>query len=574
MSARRSRRRLVEEFDVSRRELRQRCLALSVARVVVGVILAVIASRWPQVWTCPGAELARVGVPIRLTIAVYVLAAITLLVIVMRSPTPKAVGQASLAVDLLAVSAFVAFSGGTESQLVLLYMFVIVGASTLLSPISGMTSAIASVCSLSLIYFGQRIGLLPGCPELIEGQGSAFRFVAVLSFLVLTGFLAGFLAVSGSRLKLMNVEILESLNAGVVIIDMDGTVQYLNAMGSSLLGVRAEEVRGKPVDRLLTGGAGEAILGTLRTRVPVSRIEVSLPTPRGTVPAGITTSVLTDRRRSMWGVAATFVDLTEAKRIEERLRHADRMTTIALSAAGMGHELRNPLACIRGGVDLLAEVVPQTGELAEVMGLITRETQRLSTIVESFLDMSRVSSPVKGRHMFREVWREVEQVLGLKFGDVLRSSVRLEVTPGSLDVWTHVDVGQMRQALLNLVQNAIEALAHGGRIEVSCRTAPSDGSEGSRAGVEIVVSDDGPGIPRGAEERIFEPFYTSKARGTGLGLATAKRIVEAHGGEIRLASSGPGGTAFRIWLPDASGPEPGIGGTLWNSTSILTSDDS
>jgi two-component system sensor histidine kinase PilS (NtrC family) len=484
------------------------------------------------------------------TLAGYSVASLALLVLVRRSRSMKRISQLSIGIDLAAVSVLTVLSGGTDSQLVPIYMLIIVGAAVLLSPVSGMTAAIVSVSLLSLTYLGQTVGWVARCSEVNDAQGGVFRFVAVVSFLVLTAFLAAYLALNSSRLKFLNVEILESMNAGVAIVDLDANVQYLNSMGCRLLGQNPLAVRGAAVDRVFPGPAGAAIRSTLKTGVPASRMEVTLKTDQGAdTPAGITTSVLSDRRRHIWGVAASFSDLSEVKRIEERLRHADRMETIAHSAAGMGHELRNPLACIRGGVDLLTEILPVGGEVAEVMELVARETQRLSTIVESFLDVSRVSSPVCAEHTFGEIWSEVESVLHAKFGGVLLTKVRLVLTPGSEEVVCWADLGQIRQVLINLTQNALEALADVGSIRVSCQYRRVDETAASTAGVEVFVTDDGPGVPRGFENRVFEPFYTSKARGTGLGLAVVKRIIEGHGGEVRLLTTLGPGTTFHFWLP-------------------------
>lgn len=518
------------------------------------MVLAGLAYALPALWACPGVGAPPLPAAIPPTLAAYLGFGVIVLLVALRSSAMKRLSQLSVGVDLIVVTVLVALSGGTDSQLVLLYMLVIVGVSVLLSPINGMTAAIASVSMLSLIYLAQSVGWATRCAPLGAGQGSVFRFVAVVSFLVLTAFLAGYLALAGSRLKLLNLEILESMNAGVAIVDLDGNVQYLNVMGLRLLGLEASSVRGEPVDRVLAGQAAEAIMATLRTGVPVSRREVSIASNHGgAIPSGITTSVLGDRRRRIWGVAATFTDLTDVRRMEERLRHADRMATISHSAAGMSHELRNPLACIRGGVDLLSEILPKDEEASEVMDLIARETQRLSTIVESFLDVSRIDSPVCEVHSFGEIWREVETVLRARFGQVLDNKVRLTLAQGSEEVALWADLGQMRQVLINLVQNAIEALADGGGIQVSCQYARAVAKEGLGPGTEIIVRDDGPGVPLGVGHRIFEPFYTSKARGTGLGLAVVKRIVEGHSGDVRLLADQERGSAFRIWLPLRNG---------------------
>lgn len=542
--------RSIEEIEISQREASFRASLLALLRVALaGLVL--LSTRWlPSVWTCPGVEHATLHPAVPWVAAGYLVVGGAIFFLVQRRSLRKRASQASLAVDLSMVTLFVVLSAGTEGALVMLYMLVIVGAAILVSPVSGMTCAISSASLLGFVYLGQTMGVVASCTERGDPAG-LFRFVALISFFVLTAFLAGFLAFSGSRLKLLNVEILESMNAGVMLVDLDGSVQYINALGASILGLDPLGVRGRPVAEVLGEAGAGPVLKTLSEGKPVARVEVTVPARgRGHVPLGITTSVLSDRRRRIWGVGVTFSDLSEVKRLEERLRHADRMATIAHSAAGMSHELRNPLACIRGGVDLLAELLPMDGETKPVLDRIVRETQRLGTIVESFLDMTRSRVPVPRTQPFAAVWEEVRPVLEARFREKL-SQVSLELEPGSAEVQVRADPDQLRQVLVNLVQNSLEALADGGKVRVSCRMV-GPRREGLGPGVEITVEDDGPGIPPADQRHVFEPFYTTKARGTGLGLATVRQIVENHGGEVRLVRSMPGSTVFALWLPAES----------------------
>jgi len=411
-------------------------------------------------------------------------------------------------------------------------------------------AAIASISLISLVYLGASSGWWPQCGRSGSSSETVFKFIAVMSFLMLTAFLSGYLAVKSSRMKLLNVELLENLNAGMIIADLDGKVQYLNSMGGELLGIVPGSARGKAVERVTQMKGINVLRETLDSGDPISRREVGIITHLGNImPSGITTSVLSDRRRKMWGVLATFVDLTEVKRIEEKLRHADRMATIAQLAAGMGHEIRNPLACIMGAIELLNDILSDEKDIQDVTEIIFRETERLSAIVENFLDISRISAPRCTLFSFATLWEEVESVLHARSGEVAPGKVRIAATWEPADLQLNADLGQMRQALLNLVQNGIEALPGEGAVMVSSKRAPKVDETGVESGIGIVVRDSGHGVSDDRRDRIFDPFYTSKARGTGLGLAVVRRIVEGHGGDISLIDSGNSGAAFRIWVP-------------------------
>ncbi len=542
---RRSGGRLIEEIHVSRREVSRRCVIFAIGRVSLAVLLVTSFMTLPSLWRCAGLKGSDPADWVGFMLWSYLGVTLVFLAATFLTSRKKQLTTFGLSMDLAAATLIVGSTGGAESQFVILYMIAIAGSAVMLSTVVGLGVSVASVALLGLVHLGDTLRWWELCAGRPAEQGSFFGFVAVLSFLVLTAFLSGYLSLRGSRLMLLNVELLESFNAGTVIIDLDGSVQYLNRIGGGLLGVEPQHVRGSPVERVFVVPGINILRESLEAAQPISRQEILFTMPDGDqLPLGISTSILNDHRGRMWGVLATFVNLSEAKRLEERARHADRMSVIAQLAAGMAHEIRNPLSCITGAVELLKDMIFDNEELEEVTGFMVRETQRLSAIVENFLDLSRLDVPRCTMFPFENLWEEVGSVIRARYGELLGSKIALHAQWRPHDLLLSADLGQVRQVLVNLVLNALEAFPQQGRIDVEARYASRDAVEG----VEIMIEDDGPGIPHELRERVFDPFYSTKARGTGMGLAVVKRIVEGHGGDVKLGET-EYGTTFRIWIP-------------------------
>lgn len=229
----------------------------------------------------------------------------------------------------------------------------------------------------------------------------------------------------------------------------------------------------------------------------------------------------------------------------EQLRRAERLSALGEIAAGLAHELRNPLAGVKGALEIVSSrSVPGTPE-AEFSAIATHELRRLEGLVQEFLDFARPRAP---RIRLAAVGDVIARVASLLGPEAERTGVRLivEFPPG--DRQLPMDPEQIEQVLVNVVLNAIQASPSDGVVRVH------GGSETS--GCVIEVTDQGAGIPAEARARIFEPFFTTKERGTGLGLAISQRIVNAHRGEILIASGPGGGTKVAIRLPLSPGDGP------------------
>lgn len=244
-------------------------------------------------------------------------------------------------------------------------------------------------------------------------------------------------------------------------------------------------------------------------------------------------------------LASTFENMVEALRdARTELVHAERLATIGKMAAHITHEIRNPLSSIGLNLELLEGEIAETPgasakESLALLASIRSETQRLSRIAEQYLSVARRPSPTLEAESIEDLLAEFAAFVRPEM-EQKKITLRLEVEADLPEV--SIDESQIRQAILNLVRNAREAIGEGGTITLSVGRAVG-------GGIDVLVDDDGPGIPEDVRASIFDPFFTTKARGTGLGLAVTREIIEAHGGLIVCEARSPRGTRFRIHLP-------------------------
>ncbi len=238
------------------------------------------------------------------------------------------------------------------------------------------------------------------------------------------------------------------------------------------------------------------------------------------------------------------LELAEYKeKMEAGMKRADRLAAVGELSARIAHEIRNPLASMSGSVQLIAQNKSLQGEERQLLEIVMRESDRLNGLLCDFLAYARPHPP---RQAPVPLCRIIEDLRALTLSDqrFQHIVIRQEINPGVL-VW--VDVDQFTQVLWNLFANAADAMPEGGEITVSCITVVSEG-EGS-GWDEITISDTGKGMSPQEMAGIFEPFFTTKHSGTGLGLETVYRVVEGHGGEVKVESIPGEGSRFTIRLP-------------------------
>ncbi len=331
-------------------------------------------------------------------------------------------------------------------------------------------------------------------------------------------------------------------SAIVAITDVPGRIKYVNDKFCEISKYPREELIGQD-HRILNSGYHEKefIRELWRTIAhgDIWRGELRNRAKDGSLYWVATTIVpFLDEGGKPWQYMAIRYDITERKAQEARLRDQAALTTLGEMAAVVAHEVRNPLAGIRSGLQLLVSLFPEAAEGRELIGEIVARVDSLNAVVGDLLTFARV--------------REVKRApigIGALLTD-LRASTRLDPTMqgvevdirGEADTVVEGDADQLRLVLTNLVLNAAQAMNHAGRIEMTV------GSTDDHC-CEVLIADTGPGIAPEIRGRVFEPFFTTKHRGTGLGLPTARRIVEAHGGRLTLGDSQSGGTVVRLVLP-------------------------
>jgi signal transduction histidine kinase len=222
----------------------------------------------------------------------------------------------------------------------------------------------------------------------------------------------------------------------------------------------------------------------------------------------------------------------------ERLRLVDRLSALGALSAGMAHEIKNPLGSIMGSIEILESEVQEGDSKREFVEILKKEIQRLSEIVSNHLDLVRPGTPQRELHDLQGI---VESVVELTTQQAAKQGVRLRVDVAGDPPRIMIDGQQVRQAVLNLVINAIQALPRGGQVRVRV--------EGDARHVRVVVDDDGPGLDEEMLRRAFEPFFTTKEGGTGLGLSIAFQIADQHGGDLRAENRSAGGARFCLELP-------------------------
>jgi two-component system sensor histidine kinase PilS (NtrC family) len=291
---------------------------------------------------------------------------------------------------------------------------------------------------------------------------------------------------------------------------------------------------GQPPDFLTQVSDG---LGRDRRR----RIETRITGPQGhPITLGVTTSLLKDQRGTPNGFIFAFMDLTDIKALEEEIRVKDRMAALGGMAAGMAHEIRNPLASMSGSVQLLKKSLKPSGQEGELFDIVVREGKRLDRIIRDFLLFARPGRFDPMEADLVPILRE--SLLLIRNGDEFAEGHEIVSDLPEEGVPARVDVNLIRQVFWNLAKNALRAMPEGGKLSVRASLSP-----GGHA--LVTFADEGVGMTPEEIDAAFQPFRGSFSGGTGLGLAVVFRIVEEHGGRIRVQSRPGAGARFTVELP-------------------------
>jgi two-component system sensor histidine kinase AtoS len=351
-------------------------------------------------------------------------------------------------------------------------------------------------------------------------------------------------------LKSYTDNILRSLMSGIVTVDLEGRVVTLNPAAELLTGFFAGEAIGRYCSELFahTAEIGDLLMETLATRTPVAGVPVTLRRRNGTsLPVEFGTAPLRAGEGKDLGVVGMFRDVSVVRNLESQLRRSDRLAAVGTLAAGLAHEIKNPLTSLLTFSRHLGRRFEDEAFREKFQRVVPRELERINTIVERLLELTRPArldfQPVRIPALLERVVElyanEIEAKQLRVMRDYARDLPRVEADPDSL-----------YRAFVNLVGNALDAMRTGGRLTLRAGWASADVLATRRARmVAIEIEDDGAGIPESDTDRVFNPFFTTKDTGTGLGLALTHKIVDDHGGTIDFRSVPGRGTTFRIVLP-------------------------
>ncbi len=501
-----------------------------------------------------------------------------------------------IVVDVALVSLLVYYTS-VDGVFAYLYFATVIAAAMILSGRASLLVASTATVMLSVVYIAHYLRVHAAVLDpaavapprvLADLQGLVVHLAFFSLSLHVVALLAGRLATEARRVRILNDEILQTMSDGVVTVDRGGRIAFVNRPARQLLGLpERERLEGLPFEALGAEPVGRLLHETLRTGVAL-QASIRVERPDGSAVAlDVATSVMGDVDVRLRGVVAILHDTTLRDLAEEMGRRAERFRALAEMGAGMAHEIRNPLASIRGAAQALRDDADASGD-ARLQAVIVRESDRLEGIIDNFLRYARNKPPTPRDVRPADLLQEVAALLRSR-PDMDRIVVDVEADgTGAESAW--LDPDQMKQVLLNLGLNAVEAFgetpAASPRVAFRARyltgAAESSGSNrrvvvepptepgspdpppgageqsSSRSAIRVAVvgsrirfevADNGPGIDPAHQARLFDPFYSTKPRGTGMGLAIARRIVEAHGGTIQFETAPGEGTTYRIEIP-------------------------
>ena len=469
-----------------------------------------------------------------------------------------------LAVDILLVTWLVWNSDVIHSPFVALYIVVIAISSLFLGPRDAVVTSVGcafafTVCALAFI--NPTTGHNPDLAGNSLSQTIQTVGMFDIAFFVV-GLLSARLAERQSRsdvrllaatqslasLRALHERIVESIRSGLVTTDLNGQIYTFNKAAEEITGYQEETVRGKDAS-IFFGDMKGHINYALRAVTDghgSPRFETDCLTPEGLrVRLGFSISPLFSESNETTGMVITFQDLTQVRALEETSRRQDRLAAIGRMAASIAHEIRNPLAAMRGSIQMLRAEMDNDSAQTELMEIILRESDRLNRIITDFLSYARPRSLIQSRVDVGDLLHQTFSLMRHS-PEILENQNIVEELPED-QLIVEADEGQLKQVFWNLSRNALQAMPQGGTLRAQLQ-------RNSNNRLRISFSDTGSGMTPDQVEHLFEPF-SSTTGGTGLGLSIVYQIIRDHGGTINVRSREGQGTTITIELPIANSIE-------------------
>jgi two-component system sensor histidine kinase PilS (NtrC family) len=455
--------------------------------------------------------------------------------------------------DALIITGIIYITGGGSSVFFPLYILAVLQAGVILEKKGGLMAA--SVCSIcyGLLLNMESLWVIPSLAPYLPYNSVVMLYKLFLAFLAfyLSGYLTGYLAEESrkrgkeliqtkenyNRLEAFNRDVIQSMQSGLLTVNLKERITFLNKAGEKILGMAISQCKDRSIRDLFLELKDNVHEGFR------SRTEIAFPRPDGEeIRLGLSISSLKDHQGNKVGQIIIFQDLTHIKEMEESMRRSEMMATIGQLAAGIAHEIRNPLASISGAIQLLKEEKPAGESTQRLMEIILAESGRLNRLITDFLlyaqppklNKKKVDIGALVDNTLEVFSRSPQWTKGIKLSKIMEPNVTIAADPQ-----------QLEQVLWNLFINAVDAMEGEGILEVKVH------KDGKGRAVELAVSDTGKGISTKDINKIFDPFFTTKEGGSGLGLSIVHKIVEIHGGNISAESRPHHGTTFTLTLPAA-----------------------
>lgn len=462
--------------------------------------------------------------------------------------------------DILLVTWLVWVTGNIKSPYSALYIIIISLASMFLGPRGALVTSIGCVVAFTGLTLAIMFGLAPpfasNATEMLTAKTLEAIGLNDVALLVV-GLLAARLTERQTRsdvrliqatqslanLRALHERIVESIRSGVVTTDLGGRIYTFNAAAVEITGYEAAAVRGKDVS-ILFGDITDHIAQSMRAAgagAPSPRFEADCLTSEGMrLRLGFTIFPLFAETGETTGRVITFQDLTQVRALEETSRRQDRLAAVGRVAAGIAHEIRNPLAAMRGSIQVLRSEIDSHSAQAQLMEIILRESDRLNAIITDFLTYARPRSSTFSSVDLREPLGETFALL--RHSPEIGDGHKLEEELPDEPVAANADAAQLRQVFWNLARNALQAMPEGGTLRAELQR-----NAGGR--IRITFTDTGRGMTPEQVEHLFEPFSSWNTGGTGLGLSIVYQIIRDHSGTINVRSLEGKGTTITIELP-------------------------